>query len=317
VIAGISEGAVMSTWNALIADQTTIESRGAAFSLSFVFGTAGFGIGFALPMMFPLLEETFALDTHTVHSIAFVAVALLALVSPITLQRLLKDYVEELHPAVRKSKRPSRLLLYKFSGINALIGLGAGFIIPLIPTWLFLKFDITDEFGGPLLALSNIIMAIAAMASVSISKRTGVVGAIVLLQIVSSVFMLSLAYVPTAVLAGGFYLVRAALMNMTVPLLDSYLMGIIEKDDRGFASALNTIIWRLPNSASTWVGGAMLNAGMLELPFIIAAAFYFASTTMFYVVFKNVRPTNCRSSATQTRGKGLMAFRRCEQRLNI
>lgn len=76
VIAGISEGAVMSTWNALIADQTTIESRGAAFSLSFVFGTAGFGIGFALPMMFPLLEETFAPDTHTVHSIAFVAVAL-------------------------------------------------------------------------------------------------------------------------------------------------------------------------------------------------------------------------------------------------
>src|SRR5206468_4107599 len=36
VVAGIGEGAFLSTWNAIIADQTTVEQRNAAFSLSFI-----------------------------------------------------------------------------------------------------------------------------------------------------------------------------------------------------------------------------------------------------------------------------------------
>jgi len=102
--------------------------------------------------------------------------------------------------------------------------------------------------------------------------------------------MLSLAFVPNAALAASLYIVRAALMNMASPLMDSYLMGIITSEERGLASAINSIIWRLPNSVSTILGGMILGAGLYSLPFLLATAFYATAIFLFYSVFKNVSP---------------------------
>ncbi|MCU0860415.1 MAG: MFS transporter, partial [Thermoplasmata archaeon] len=180
--------------------------------------------------------------------------------------------------------------LLKFSGINSMIGLGAGFIIPLIALWLWLKFGVTDAWSGPLLAVSNITIGLAAITSSRIARDLGMIKAIVLTQSISTVFMLSLAFAPGAVLAAGLYLVRAALMNMAVPLLDSFMMGLVRKEERGTASAINSIVWRLPNSATTIVGGYILvDRGDYELPFYIAATFYAIGITMFYFVFRHVR----------------------------
>jgi len=290
VLAGLTEAAFMGSWNALIADQTTVENRSEAFSLSFIVGNASFGIGFALPLIFPPLSSWTGMSSQTVHEYAFIGVALLALISPIALWYLLRDYKEDLKPSKRFLSRASRGPLLKFSGINSLIGLGAGFIIPLIPTWLYLKFNVSDSLSGPLLAVSNITIGLAAIVSSRMAKRYGIVRAIVLTQGLSTVFMLSLAYVPGAAIAAGVYLVRAALMNMASPLADSFLMGIVLKEERGVASAVNSVIWRLPNSASTIVGGILLDSGRYDVPFLIATGFYVVAIVLLYAVFKDVKP---------------------------
>ncbi len=289
-IAGVCEGGFASTWNALIADQTTTRNRNQAFSLSFIVGNASFGIGMALPFVFPAIQSWAGITSEEIHNYAFMLMAGIATLSPITLWPLLRDYEEELKPREGFVKGQSTKILLKFSGVNSLIGLGAGFIIPLIPTWLLLKFGVTDAWSGPLLAMSNITIGLAAIFSTRLAASRGMVRAIVTTQAVSTVFMLSLAFAPGAMMAAGLYLVRAALMNMSVPLLDSFLMGIITKEERGFASALNSLIWRLPNSASTVVGGWLLDREEYELPFYIAAGFYAAGITLFYRVFKDVKP---------------------------
>jgi predicted MFS family arabinose efflux permease len=139
-------------------------------------------------------------------------------------------------------------------------------------------------------------MAFAAIASTGLAHRYGMTRAIVLVQGWSTVFMISLAFLPNAALAAGFYLVRAALMNMAVPILDSFLMGIVTKEERGLASAVNSILWRLPNSVSTVFGGMMLQAGlkdpiMLDLPIFIATGFYVTAISLFYVTFKDMKPS--------------------------
>ncbi len=102
--------------------------------------------------------------------------------------------------------------------------------------------------------------------------------------------MLSLAFVPDVRLAGGLYIIRAALMNVSVPLQDSYLMGIMSQDERGLASAINTVIWRIPNSITTVIGGLILATGSFEIPFYLATVFYVISISLFYTQFKNIRP---------------------------
>src|SRR2546422_673214 len=210
--AGVGEGAFLSSWNAIIADQTTAEQRNAAFALSFVLN-------------------------------------------------------------------------------NVFSGVGLAFFLPLVPTWLFLKFAVPDIWSGPLLALSNVTIGLAATVSASLAKRYGPVRAIVMAQGLSTVFMFSLAFVTNAIAAAGLYMVRAALMNMSAPIGDSFLMGIVAPEQRGLASAVNSIVWRLPNSVTTILGGILMAGGYYDIPIFLATAFYVASIASFYVVFHHVRPS--------------------------
>ena len=291
VVAGISEGALLSTWNAIIADQTTPDQRSAAFALSFVLGNLFSGIGSALPITFPSIRAATGWDDHTVHVLALLVTDAVGFVVPIALFVLLRNYQETLG---RREARPSRMnwrLLLKFSGLTGLIGLGAGFFIPLLATWLLLKHGVPDTFSGPLIAGSNITIGLAAVGSAALAKRVGPVRAIVLAQGLSTAFLLSLAFVGSPALAAGLYLVRAALMNMSAPIADSFLMGIVTREQRGLASAVNSIVWRLPNSITTIIGGILMDSGQYDLPIFLATFFYVVSITGFYTVFRNVTPS--------------------------
>lgn len=124
------------------------------------------------------------------------------------------------------------------------------------------------------------------------SKKYGIVKAIVINQGFSTLFMFSLAFVASPLLAAGLYIIRAAMMNMASPLSDSLLMSIVDKESRGFASSLNSVIWMLPNSVTTIFGGMILASGNYSTPFILAGGFYLASVTLFYYFFRNVIRTN-------------------------
>jgi len=289
IILGVAESAALSTWNAIIADQTSLENRDASFSLSFILGNGAVAFGSLLPAFIPAIQPLTGLGSIPVHEDLLVLVGLVSAITPVWLFRVLKDYKETPNPTklIRGKNFP---ILLKFSGINSLIGLGAGFIIPLIPTWLFLKFGTPDTFSGPLLSLSNLTIALAAVTSPRLSSRFGLLKAIVATQGFSTVFMLSLAFVPDVRLAGGLYIVRAALMNVSVPLQDSYLMGIMSQEERGLASSINTVVWRIPNSITTVIGGLILATGRFDIPFYLATIFYAISITLFYTQFKNIRP---------------------------
>jgi MFS family permease len=290
VIAGAAEGAFLTTWNALIADMASGDGRREAFTLSFIVTAVTSGAGYALPYAFPTIEGLGGWTSIQVHGAFFVIIALVALITPISLARLLRDYQET--KGVKVSLRSGRNLrpMLKFSALNSLIGLGAGFIIPLIPTWLFLKYGVADNLSGPLLALASLTMGFASIASTGLARRFGTVRAIVLCQGSSTIFMLALAFAPGPLAAGGLYVIRSMLMNMSNPLSDSFLMGIVSKEERGLASAINSIVWRLPHSVTTVVGGILLGMGLYAWPFYLATLFYVASIALFYLIFRGVEP---------------------------
>jgi len=203
----------------------------------------------------------------------------------------LRNYRETLPVRGARPKGTDWKPLLKFSSLNGMIGLGACFFIPLVTTWLYLKYGVPDTWSGPLLALSNITIGLSAVVSAALARRYGPVRAIVMATGTSTAFLLSLAFVTSPVVAAGLYLVRAALMNMSAPIADSFLMGIVSPEQRGLASAVNSIIWRLPNSITTVFGGLLMQAGNFDLPIFLATAFYAAFVSGFYAVFRNVKPT--------------------------
>src|SRR6266699_47219 len=161
----------------------------------------------------------------------------------------------------------------------------ARFIIPLVGAWFYYRFNVSDSYSGPILAFSNILIGFSAYASPRLATKFGQMRAIILVTGSSMLFMLSMAFIPIFALAAGSYIVRAALMNMAGPLIDSFSMSIFPAEQRGLVSALSNITFRLPNSLSTYFGGFILGLGLLQLPFFIASTFYIIGLTAFYIFF--------------------------------
>ena len=289
-LGGIFEGVYLATVNALIADQTTLKNRDIAFTLSFIFGGAGGALGTALPFFIPGWSQLLGIESAALHTDLLYLFGFLSLLIPAALYAILRGLQETIRPAVASWRSKGIRVLLKFSGINSIIGLGAGFIIPLIPTWLFLKFVVPDTYSGPILALASTTIGLGAAFSPRLASKIGSVRAVVLTQGLSLAFMLTLAFVGDFLTASIVYVIRTGLMNMSSPLLDSYLMGIVPPEQRGFASSLNSVIWRIPNSVTTIIGGVILASGNFELPFLLAGAFYIVAISLFYRAFKNVKP---------------------------
>src|SRR3989441_4158597 len=129
IVAGVAEGGFLATWNAIIADQTTREQRNAAFALSFILGNVAGGLGFALPLTFPALEAWTGLDSHTIHIAVLLVTDAFGFLVPIALIVLLRGYRETLRPRGARRKATDWKPLLKFSSLNGLVGLGAGFFI--------------------------------------------------------------------------------------------------------------------------------------------------------------------------------------------
>jgi MFS family permease len=300
-VGGLAEAMNLSSWNALIADETDLGNRDAAFSLSFIAGGGAGAVGAALPLAFPALEMATGLSSVAVHTSTLLILGTANFLSPLMFWVLLRNHQEKPHPKERGSLNLGGMgQMLKFSVCNSIIGFGAGLIIPLVTTWLLYKFGVPDTFSGPYFALAGLTIAFAAIASPRVSKRLGLFRAMIATAGSSTLFMFSLAFIPNVYLAGGVYLVRAGLMNMNSPLMDSFLMGITPPQRRGLASTLNAIIWRLPNNGSTIFGGYLLTSARfdvpslgithLDLPWVLATMFYVTGIGLLYANFRHVKP---------------------------
>jgi len=285
VVLGVTEGATITTWNALLADMTDVSNRNTVFSLSFVMINVTTGVGLLLPGVFPALQSVVGASNFTMHRETLTLLGGLSFITPIMLFLLLRN-LEETHQPGRKwggLKNKATLLKLGFTGIT--IGFGAGFIIPLVGAWFYYRFSVGDDLSGPILAVSNILIGFSALAGPRLAVRFGQLRAILLVTGTSMLFMLSMAFVPTFALAAGVYVVRSALMNMSGPLMDSFSMSIFPPEQRGLVSALSNVMFRLPNSFGTYLGGFMLGMGLLQLPFFVATALYTSGLTGFYFFF--------------------------------
>jgi MFS family permease len=296
VLGGAGQAMYLATWNAYLADTTPVSVRAEIFSLSFMTFTIASGLGTFLPAFFPF----FRTDLLTAHKITFIALGLFGLITTFSVYRC----AVKVRPRSREGIMPRKSLgvIMKFSTASLLIGLGAGLIIPLIPTWFYLRFNDTDVFSGPLIAISNIIMGLTAVGAPRIARRIGLVKGIVMTQAMSTIFLLAIPFCPTAIIAGVFYVIRAVLMNMASPLSDTFLMSMIAEDERAIASSFNVVLWNLPNAASTVVGGSLLNSGDLSLPFYLCGVLYVTSIVLFYTIFRRTEENTKKDQASTSSG---------------
>ena len=290
IFEGISEAAILASSSALLAEKVNDEKRTGVFSLYGFAQSIAFGIGsFAVPAV--LIFEHFGFTNRESHILLYILISISSLISTLIMlkvretKRLKKTRTNILDLLPRKSK--SILLKYVFTG--AIIAFGAGMVVPLMTLWFNLRYGISDTISAPILALSSILIALATLVAPLLAKRFGLIKAIVITQISSTVFMFATPFSPSYALAGLVYSMRALLMNMASPLSQSMIMGLVPEDERGTASGISGALWRLPNALSTWIGAWLMGIGLLFEPFLMAGLFYIVSIILFWFFFKRVK----------------------------
>jgi len=289
IVEGMSEGAFAGSSSALMAEKAGDDKRTSAFSYSFFLNNIGSGLG-SFSIASVSVFEAFGIGTRQAHVLLYLLFALLGLSSILIVSKVSES------SELRTSKGTTGLLprkslgvLLKYAATGSIIAFGAGMVVPLMSGWLKLSYGVSDQLSGPMLGVSTILMGVTNLAVPRIARRLGVVKAIVITQGSSTLLMFAVPFSPDFGTASVVYISRSVLMNMSNPLEQSLILGMVSPDERSEASGISAALWRLPNSISTGIGAYLMGAGYLALPFYLASVLYIISIGLFWYFFNSIR----------------------------
>ena len=111
--------------------------------------------------------------------------------------------------------------------------------------------------------------------------RVGSVRTIVVTRFVAAGLMVATALSPAFWVAIVFQILRTAATMMATPVRQSFTMTLYPSEERASASGFTGVIRRLTGAASPPITGELFDAGQLEFPFFLGAAFQILSALLY------------------------------------
>ena len=259
----------------------------ASFGIFFVSAILGSAVGGALPHLFhaitpeggPALRLSLYVAAAITVASAFPFMGMRATTSapaPGTLEQI-KDLLEidwGLH---------AKLILP-----SAMIGLGAGLIIPFLNLYFKDRFGLTEAEIGILFSMVQVFMVAGNLYGPYVSRRLGLVLGVVVTQLSSVPFMIVLAVSHTLPLVVLAFFLRGGLMNMNQPLVSHFAMEMVPERDHAVTNSLLSLSWFLAWTVSADIGGALIERKGYTEPLLIAAALYVGASVLYWVFFRHV-----------------------------
>lgn len=184
----------------------------------------------------------------------------------------------------------SRWLLYRLWATNTVNGAGIGMVGPFITYWFFRRFGVGAGEIGVLFAVINASATVSTLTAAGVARRWGLVRAYTVVRVVQSLLLVPMALAPTFAVAGGVYLVRMLVQRVSMPLRQSYSVGLAEPDERAGVAALSNFPAQLTMAASPLATGYLFEEVSLSLPFEIGAALQMAAGGLFWGFFRRHPP---------------------------
>src|SRR6185503_1643469 len=105
-----------------------------------------------------------------------------------------------------------------------------------------------------------------------LAERIGLVPTMVWTHIPSSLLLVTVAFAPTLPIAIVLFLLREGLVEMDVPTRQSYVLAVVEPNERTFASGITNLVRLAAWAAAPWFAGALMTGKQLYLPLVIGAS---------------------------------------------
>jgi len=160
----------------------------------------------------------------------------------------------------------------------------------LVSYWFFVRFGLGVDVIGVIFSVSSLLAAASFMMAARVSERIGLINTMVYSHLPANLMTMTIPYMPTLATSTTIYLSRALLSQMDVPTRQSYVMAIVEPEERSRVAGLINLPRSLTLAISPSLAGFIMQFMGLSLPFLIAGGLKAMYDLALYFTFRNVKP---------------------------
>jgi MFS family permease len=182
----------------------------------------------------------------------------------------------------------SKGVVARLSALFSIDAFGGGFIPQsLMAYWFHLRFGVEPAVLGAIFFGANLLAAVSSLSASRIAARIGLVNTMVFTHLPSNVLLILVPLMPNLSLAVAVLLLRFSLSQMDVPTRQSYVMAVVEPDERSAAAGV-TGIARTTGAALSPILSAPLvaSSGLTALPFFLAGGLKIIYDLLLYRAFR-------------------------------
>lgn len=185
----------------------------------------------------------------------------------------------------------SRRNVLRLSALFGLDSLAGGFVVQsLMAFWFHLRWGAGPELLGPIFLGVGLLQAVSFLAATRIAGRIGLINTMVFTHLPSNVLLMLIPAAPTLPLAVVLLLARHALSQMDVPARQSYIMAVVDPEERNRAAALTNVVRNAAQAVTPVISGYAMQVVSLGLPFVLGGALKSVYDIILYVQFRHIRP---------------------------
>jgi MFS family permease len=191
----------------------------------------------------------------------------------------------------------SRPVVVRLAALFSLDAFAGGFIpLSLMAFWFTIRFGVSPATLGAIFFASNMLSAVSELSAARIAARFGLVNTMVFTHLPSNVLLMLVPLMPTLPLAVAVLLIRFTLSQMDVPTRQSYVMAVVEPDERSAAAGVTGIARTVGAAVSPSISTVLVTgAATAALPFYIAGGLKIVYDLLIYRDFRAIRPSEERT----------------------
>jgi MFS family permease len=187
--------------------------------------------------------------------------------------------------------RRSRRIVIGLSGLFALDAFGGGFVLQaFIVYWFRVRFDAPPELLGLAFFGAGVVQSISFLIAARLAGRIGQVNTMVFTHLPSNILLAAIPFAPNLGLALALLLARFALSQMDIPIRQSYVVAVVDPDERTAAASVTNATRTVAQAASPALAGVLLQSLALGAPFIIAGILKGIYDLGLLAAFRNIKP---------------------------
>ncbi len=225
-------------------------------------------------------------ETSGAYGGAMLVIAVVSFLGLVPILFLKRNYVADVRDGIFAPisfTRKNPKLMGKLFFPLLIVSIGAGLFVPFMNVFFREVHHQPDPVIGSLMAWGSLAMGVGLLLAPPLADRMGKLRLVVLTQGLSIPFMILLGFVPVFWVSAMAYYVRMALMNMSSPIYQNFVLERVEPGDRATVASLHSMVWSFGRSFSPSISGALQVSYGFGPPFMMAIVFYGIAISFYWL----------------------------------